>query len=194
MTTAIRPAREADIPHMAFVTTQAFGGYAEVMYEAAVPGRSVEEIMRARFFRDGATSHFVNSRVAEEAGAILGGLQAYAMDLLENDPDDTLIPKDRYGFFEPFDYLHADGSYYVNAVAVYPRYRGRGVARLLMRAAEADAVAQGFGEISLNVFAENAGAVGLYRKLGYREVARRPVVPHPRLLFGGDLLLMTRRL
>jgi hypothetical protein len=42
------------------------------------------------------------------------------------------------------------------------------------------------------VFAENEGAVRLSEALGYLERARRPVVGHDKLRYGGDYLLMTR--
>jgi len=39
-------------------------------------------------------------------------------------------------------------------------------------------------------FEENRGAVRLYRRLGYREIARAPIVPHPLIRSTGDALLM----
>jgi hypothetical protein len=38
-----------------------------------------------------------------------------------NDPADLPIPEDRYPAFAPFEHLHTGGSFYVNAVAVYPK-------------------------------------------------------------------------
>lgn len=194
MTVEIRNACVADIPHMAYVAIQALGGYAEVMYEGAIPGRTVQQIMEHRFSRGGTTSCISNSRIAEDNGTVLGGIHAFPADLAADDPRDLLIPEDRYSVFAPFEHLHADGSYYVFAVAVYPEYRGQGVARMLMEQAEAEARDQGFTDMSLHVFAENVGAVRLHENLGYHEFARQPVIHHPSLRYSGDLLLMTRKL
>ena len=194
MTVKIRKARVADIPHMAYVAIQAFGGYAEVMYEGAIPGRTVQQMVEHRFSRGGTTSSISNSRIAEDDGTVLGGLHAFPMDLSEDDPQDLLIPEDRYPVFAPFEHLHVDGSYYINAMAVYPQFRGQGIARQLMEKAEDEAVAMNFDHASLHVFAENANALQLYERIGYREFARRPVVRHPSLQYGGDLLVMTKKL
>ncbi len=37
----------------------------------------------------------------------------------------------------------------------------------------------GCKELSIEVFEQNEGALRLYKRHGYRIVARRPVVPHP---------------
>ena len=63
-----------------------------------------------------------------------------------------------------------------------------------MAEAEADARARKFGQASLHVFAENKPALRLYDGLGYREIARHPAVPHPRLIYDGDIVLMTKEL
>ena len=194
MSIEIRRARVDDIPHMAYVAIHAFGGYGEVMYEGVIPGCTLEQIMEQRFSSPGATSNFSNSRIAEDGNTVLGGLHAFPMDLMVDDPKDSLISDERLYVLEPFEHLHAEGSYYINAVTVYPEYRGRGIGRQLIIRAEAEAMANAFEEMSLHVFAENVGAVGLYESLGYRESGRRPVVHHERLRYGGDMLLMTRKL
>jgi len=179
---------------MAYVAVQAFGGYAEVMYEGVIPDRTVQQIVEHRLSHAGTTSSISNSRIAEEDGMVLGGLHAFPMDLMADDPEDLLIPEDRFYLFAPFEHLHAEGSYYINAVAVYPDFRQRGVAQKLIENAEAEAVAKAFTEMSLHVFAENVGVVRLYEKLGYSEFARQPLVDHPSLRYSGSLLLMTRKL
>ena len=63
-----------------------------------------------------------------------------------------------------------------------------------MAESESDAGARNFAVMSLHVFAQNKRALQLYEKFGYREFGRQPVVPHPRLIFGGDILLMTKQL
>jgi len=194
MTVEIRNARVTDIPHMAYVAIQAFGGYAQVMYEGVIPGRTVQQIMEHRFSRSGTTSSITNSRIAEDSGTVLGGLHAFPADLTAHDPPDLLIPKDRDPVFAPFEHLHADGIYYINAVAVYPEYRGNGVARLLIEEAQSEARDQNYTNMSLITFAENVVVVRLYNNLGYREFARQPIVHHPSLDYSGDLLLMTREL
>jgi ribosomal protein S18 acetylase RimI-like enzyme len=52
----------------------------------------------------------------------------------------------------------------------------------------------GFAVLSLLVFEQNRRAVALYHRLGYREVDRRPVVPHPLIHHTGDVILMVKEI
>lgn len=52
-------------------------------------------------------------------------------------------------------------------------HRGRGLGRKLVEAALAAAKAQGVERVELEVFASNAAAVTLYRKMGFREEGRK---------------------
>ncbi len=61
----------------------------------------------------------------------------------------------------PFD------GFWIHATVVAVRYRGMGVAEALMRRAIDAARDAGADEVRLTVFADNAPALGLYRKLGF---------------------------
>ena len=72
--------------------------------------------------------------------------------------------------------------------------RGKGAGSALLECAEQQAFENGFDKLSLIVFEQNEGAVRLYLRKGYREVACEPVVPHPLIHFEGDALLMVKTL
>jgi ribosomal protein S18 acetylase RimI-like enzyme len=102
----------------------------------------------------------------------------------EPEPDPVLRP-----YAELEDY----GSLYVSGLAVHAPFRGRGIGCALLAAAEARATALGLARVSLICFEANAGAMRLYRRLGFQEIARRRIVPHPMLHFAdGDALLLAR--
>ena len=87
------------------------------------------------------------------------------------------------------------GSLYVSGVAVTSEHRRRGLGRRLMEQARARAETLGLPRVSLICFEANEAAMQLYRRLGYVEVDRRPVVPHPCLHYSdGDALLLVRGL
>ena len=116
------------------------------------------------------------------------------MDAMGDGQPDPLVPEDRFYLYAPFEHMHADGSYHIMAVAVYPEFQGSGIGKRLIAEADSVARAKGFKEMSLNVFAENLGGVRLYESLGYKEVAREPAAGHDKIRYGGDVLLMTRDL
>ena len=70
----------------------------------------------------------------------------------------------------PYDESLADRPM-LSSLAVCPRYRKRGIAKRLCRAAEAEARRWGYNEVLLKVERDNRRARNLYRVLGYRVVA-----------------------
>ncbi len=58
-------------------------------------------------------------------------------------------------------------------MAVAREWRGRGIGTMLLAAAVAGARERGLHKVSLSVFAHNAAALALYRKLGFVEEGRR---------------------
>lgn len=66
------------------------------------------------------------------------------------------------------DQQQGDRHSYVLALYVAPEYRRRGIATALLQHAQDWAAARGERQIGLQVFADNPGAIALYRKLGYQ--------------------------
>jgi ribosomal protein S18 acetylase RimI-like enzyme len=60
-----------------------------------------------------------------------------------------------------------DDEWYVDALAVYSQWEGRGIGTRLLQNAEQRALAQNYHKIALNVDKENERALRLYLHLGY---------------------------
>jgi ribosomal protein S18 acetylase RimI-like enzyme len=90
-------------------------------------------------------------------------------------PTPEPVGADMPALFRPLQELEneAPDSWYVNVLACYPEYRGRGYGSLLLGVAEALARDGGLGRMSVIVADTNAGARRLYERHGYREAARR---------------------
>lgn len=69
--------------------------------------------------------------------------------------------------FEGFSTFHARPLLNIHDIAVDPQYRGRGVGRALLAAAEQEARRRGCCKITLEVRADNAAAQHLYRSVGF---------------------------
>lgn len=66
------------------------------------------------------------------------------------------------------DYFTREVVAHVEDLALAPEAEGRGLARGLMEAVESWARGRGRRRVSLNVWAQNRRAVGLYERLGYQ--------------------------
>ena len=187
----LRPARREDAEILARLTDFAGHGMASYMWaEAAKAGETALEVGRLRFEREAANFSYRNAWVIENGGAVAAGLigyrqpEPYDLEGLEKFPP-LIQPLVRLEAYAP-------GSWYVNVVAVLPEHRGKGLGSLLLADAERRAHEVGARSLSLIVAAENARAVRLYERLGYRELARRPVVAFPGFEYGGDWVLMAK--
>jgi ribosomal protein S18 acetylase RimI-like enzyme len=93
----------------------------------------------------------------------------------------------------PYSELEDYGSLYLSGLAIHEDWRGRGVGGQLMAAVNARAKNLGRPRHSLICFERNEPALRFYRRLGFSEIDRREIVPHPTLHYTeGDALLMAR--
>jgi len=86
-----------------------------------------------------------------------------------------------------------DDSYYLHAIWTRAEGRGMGVGGLMLDAVMAIARDQGFGQVSLHLWRDNAAALGLYESRGFETIAEIPIERRPRLPHVGGKLLMAAR-
>jgi len=152
-----------------------------------MPDEDILDVGRRRYEREDTCFSYQNCTVAEVAGKVVGMLVAFPMhvDPTEEQSDPVLAP---------YAILEEDDSYYICGVALFSAARGQGVGSQFMQLAEQQALEKKLNKLSLIVFEQNAGAKRLYVRLGYREVAREPVYPHPLIHYTGDAILMVKHL
>lgn len=68
--------------------------------------------------------------------------------------------------------LREESSAYMYDIAILSKHRGQGLGLHLIKACLMDLKAKDIDRVSLLVTGENIGALGLYRKIGFREVDR----------------------
>ena len=128
-----------------------------------------------------------NCTVAERNGELIGMLVAFPV---EPDPDVSDSDEEVDPVLKPYSELERPGSFYICGMALFPEYRGEGLGTGMLELARQQAYQRGLEGLSLIVFEQNAGAKRLYKRHGFREVDRRPVVPHKLIHYRGDALLM----
>ena len=155
----IREATDADVPALSALFAELYRPHADALpriYRRAVDCHAVADFLLGEMAREGAAVF-----VAEAGGAVAG----YAAVRVFAAPDTPVhLPV-----------LRAE----VGTLVVGAAFRRRGVGEALMGRAHAWAAEHGAGEAELLVAEFNAGAIGLYEKLGYETAYRRMVRPLP---------------
>ena len=155
------------------------------------PGETVWDVGERRARRDEGSFSYRNAHVAAVDGAVAGGLVGYP---LADEPEE--IAADFPSMFVPLQELEnlACGTWYINVLAVYERFRRLGIGGTLIRKAEAIAAELGRTRTSLIVFDQNHSAIQLYSRCGYRDTARRPIIKNGWACDSTELVLMIKDL
>jgi len=187
----LQPARKDDARALALLIDIAGEGFGTYLWsQSARPGESALDVGMKRAQREEGGFSYRNATLAEVDGEVAGLLLGYRLaDPYDTGSLDVLPP-----IIRPLVELEscAPGSWYVNALAAFPEYRNRGLGKYLLNEADRLTRAAGAKATSLIVAEENAGAMRLYLRNGYREAARRLLVPFPGLGHGGDWVLMVK--
>ena len=156
----------------------------------AAPGQSAWEFGRLRAQREeGAFSYRNTVILAAKDGRVAGCLIGYP---LPKRPEP--IPADLPAMFVPLQELEnlAPGSWYVNVLALYPEFRGRGFGTQLLAVADRIAADPRTEGLSIIVSDGNPGARRLYERFGYREAATRLMVKEDWQSSGKSWVLMVK--
>jgi len=111
--------------------------------------------------------------VLEESGAVVAALMGAAIGA-----DPPASADEEPPMLRPIRALErkAPNTLYVSALATFPRARGRGLGQRLLAHAEKCAAAEGLRGVSIICSDGNTGALRLYERLGYSEIASAPIV------------------
>jgi ribosomal protein S18 acetylase RimI-like enzyme len=183
-----RAATKEDCYELARLMRIASGGVADYKWSTLAPKYprlTPLEIGVRRFTRENDNLSYKNCVVAEQDGVVIGMLFTFPIEEGEDADDEPTDP-----VLKPYEELDILGSFYINALALFPGFRGRGLGTKMLSIARKQAHESGFGTLSLLVFEQNEGAVGLYEHNGFEVVGRAAVVPHKLIHYTGDVLLM----
>jgi ribosomal protein S18 acetylase RimI-like enzyme len=184
----IRSARKEDCATIATLYSIASAGLADYFWtKLAETEENILTVGRRCFESDNSVFSYRNCTVVECEGKVVGMVFAFPMHgHSSNEESDPVL--------DPYRKLREDNSYYICGMAVSPEYRGHGIGTRLLALVEDHARDKEFEKVSLMVFEQNAGAKQLYERMGYREVSRATVYPHPLIHFTGDAILMVKEI
>lgn len=195
-TLILRQARKEDASVLANLINIAGEGIPEYFWQmSACKNKSAMDIGVERASRDEGGFSYRNAVVASIGDRVAGMILMYPLSYpteseikqLEELPE-VIRPMVKLEYMVP-------GTFYINALAVHEEWRNFGVGSELLAFAEARAKTTGFNVLSIQVFSQNIGAVSLYKRHGYVESGRLPVLSHPcPPFYNEDILLLTKRI
>lgn len=135
---------------------------------------SAWQVGRQRALRESGAYSYRNTVIRAADGRIAALLIGYPL----GDEPDPNGWNDVPPMFVPLQELEdlVPGTWYVNILAAYPEYRGKGYGRELLDIAGQLAAATSRRGLSIIVSDRNDGARRLYERTGFSEVAIRPMV------------------
>lgn len=121
-----------------------------------------------------------NVIICEVDGKIAGGICGYDGGELQELRKQLVASVKKRGWKIPSNLTDetGPGEFYLDSVAVYPDFRGMGIASDLINAATERAARLGFPCIGLLVDFDNPQAEKLYTRLGFHRVGETPFLGH----------------
>ena len=185
----LRPATTDDAATIVALMDMASHGMARALWAALTPaGEDPDAFAIARAQRDKGGFSYRNTRILMQDDQPAGMLMAWPLPpapLPTEDLPALAIP------LQQLENLAPRAALYINALAVFPAFRRRGLARYMLDNAGQNTAGQ--GPQALITGSDNHAALGLYHSAGFTEIARRPAAgdaiwqpPFP------DWLLLTR--
>ena len=189
-----RAATEDDCTELALIRDIAGRRMPSYLWSQEVgQGQSYFEYGREKIRTDtNRNSYFENWLVAESQDKFVGAFFGFSVDDPYPEIDLDAVPE----CFRPCIELErvARGCWLLQAIAILPQYRGKGLARQLLDKAESVARDSGTNRIALQVEEVNEVAFKTYQRNGDIEVDRRPYVHFPGSDDTGDYVLMWKEL
>lgn len=170
-----RPAEPADADDLARLINIAGEGLPLYLWQRmAEKGEDAWSVGRQRACRDEGGFSYRNADLAVIGDDIAACLLGYPLDDTAEDFDPASVPP----MFMPLLELEnlAPGSWYINVLATYPQFRSRGLGSYLLDIAAGKADASCKSGLSLIVSDANDGAIRLYERRGFRQLATRPMI------------------
>jgi ribosomal protein S18 acetylase RimI-like enzyme len=190
-TIGVRAARPDDAAALADLINFAGEGLPLYLWERlAQPGETAWEVGRRRACREEGSFSYRNAVIAQYGDDVAGSLITYRIA----DQPTAIDPAEVPAMFVPLLELEnlALGTWYVNVLAVYPRFRNLGIGTRLLEVAGQQAKDAGCRGESIIVSDANPGASRLYERCGFRHRAVRPMVKDDWVNPGRNWVLLTR--
>jgi len=175
----IRKARQNESPQIAQLMLLAME---EIIY-AFLGNQNPEEaleFMHLLVRQEGNQYSFENTWIAEEDNQVVGSITVYDGAKLQQlrQPVLSLLVEKYQRVVSP-EKETEPGEFYIDTIAVHPKYQGKGLGTMLLKFVIDQFVYQEGKTLGLLVAIENPKAKNLYLQLGFEKVGEKHLMGHP---------------
>ncbi len=163
-----RDAKIEDVSSIAGLVDLAAGGFIDLLYQDVIPGKRPVEIIEDKLASAEPPLTWKNAIVAEIRGQVAGLSLSYPSEQYRITPEmERLIPKDRLELVRENYTVRVENSWFLDYLAVLPKYHGNGIGGTLIEKTKKRAIAKGYDILSLSAFSDNSKALELYFRHGF---------------------------
>ncbi|MEM7561912.1 MAG: GNAT family N-acetyltransferase [Pseudomonadota bacterium] len=154
------------------------------------PGQTLNQAGAELLSSENANFSYRNMQTVWVDNRLAAMMLSYRLPAAEDNDEN---PDDFPEFVRPMVILEqcVPESFYINMLAAFPEFRGRGAGTALLEASTQLAINAGCNQVTLEVFDNNDGAIKLYQRNGFEIIDQQPMIAsefHP----AGSVLLMSR--
>lgn len=156
----------------------------------AATGQDPFEVGQKIIEKEDGTYSYTNMRVLEVDGE--NAAMAMCFEAWTRTPEEiSQIPED----FRVFKFLTntIPGKFYLDSLAVNPKFRGQGFGQIMLDDCIKLAKEQHYDAVYLIAFEKNAAGVGLYKKNSFKEVLSLPNSKHPDMPYQDGKVLLFKK-
>ena len=171
MSLKYRPAEKADSAKISALINIASDGVVEYLFHDLVPEMTPVQIMAYNLAEDNYTHSYKSAVVATDGTNVVGMALSYPSSYHKiTDEMRGFFPYERLEYLSDFYSAQVPDSWFLDALGVDEAYRMKGIGTRLVELTKERAKDNGYGILSLIVFADNSPALALYKVLGFRVV------------------------
>jgi ribosomal protein S18 acetylase RimI-like enzyme len=191
MNVIFRRTEKKECPRIAQLDNIASDGAIELLFHDLIPNMTPEQIVASNLASDSSPYSYQNVIIAEHDNEIIGMSLSFPGKYHRITKQMTdFFPEDRVSHFRYFFSAPVHDSYYLDALCVDEKFRGRGIGSRLIELTKEKAVKEGFETLALLTFRDNAAARQVYEKNGFETVDQIQLNGHWLMPHEGGCLLM----
>lgn len=195
MTIEFRPAEPEEASELTDIIRETSGGLVDYILTGVIPFTSPKQILSSQVISRESLYSYSNIIVCEEDGEVIGLLLAYPWNKqVASDMTRRFLSKEKYGIVEALLNSAEENSLFINTFWVSAKYRGEGLADVLMDVAAEWAAKEGLVRLSLHVWEGNERAVRFYEKHGFKRTRSFSFPDHKLLHYKTCKLQMCKEL